>query len=402
MERICRKLVNTAEALYAHRMGATDIYCRETINKARTAQPMTFKNRIGRLALLMRKTKARCSDFLLGNTLEDTIALVNIKLSDQESNAANNRLRSLKAERANDFCGIAKDAKWPKDEDGEPALFPFLHGPVYGPAESVSPGDMKNGHDELAGGGEMQHAADFHQPYMVDPGAPQYPGSLQDCTLAPPVAHQRGFGLSGDLEPLHVNFGINFPTTDSRARGFSGFKGLHGQTPEAEMHPGNMHVFPDELHASVPVVPFHMGPAFNGPIEAPSAYSAHVVDMAMIKGVRIPIPPVAMSHVVYQNLGLGASLLNGNQGAMFENHHGYPLYGPFSQDRQAFVAATAGDEILEVDRSAGYYKFSRPIRRTAQEIGFLENDGGEGEGVVEPTNRRTRGGNAAAGSGAAS
>lgn len=109
LERVCRELVAVAEALHTHGLGATRIYCARTIQKAESAKAMSFKERIDKLALLIRKSKARCHDFLLGNTMDDTIALIDQKLKDQRTNAANNKNRSDKLSYTNKLFGKAKD-----------------------------------------------------------------------------------------------------------------------------------------------------------------------------------------------------------------------------------------------------------------------------------------------------
>lgn len=122
MEWVCRKLVSIAEGLHNHGLGATEIFCPRTIQKAQAAREMTFKQRIDKLAELMRKSKARCNNFLLNNTLEDTVALIDQKLGDQGSNGANNRTRSLKLLHSNKVLGMQKGEKWPKDANGMPII----------------------------------------------------------------------------------------------------------------------------------------------------------------------------------------------------------------------------------------------------------------------------------------
>lgn len=171
MERVCRKLVNIAEALHIHGLGATDIYCPETIRKAMAAQPMLFGNRISKLATLMRKTKARCNEFMLGNTLEDTIALIDLKVSDQKSNSANNYMRSLKAEETNKFLKIPKGAKWPKDKEGHPLAHSELLARRYDTPESTMLDEVKEEHDGLGQGEGWQHAEVVHQPLFAESGS---------------------------------------------------------------------------------------------------------------------------------------------------------------------------------------------------------------------------------------
>ncbi|KAJ8113326.1 hypothetical protein OPT61_g4523 [Boeremia exigua] len=122
LERVCRKLVSIAEGLHVHGLGATEIFCPRTIKRAQEAQAMSFQDRIDKVALLMRKSKARCNAFLLNNTLEDTIALIDLKVSDQVSNVANNRTRSLKLGHTNDLLGIYRGARRPKDENKMPIV----------------------------------------------------------------------------------------------------------------------------------------------------------------------------------------------------------------------------------------------------------------------------------------
>lgn len=96
MEQVCRKLVSVAEGLHRHGVGATEIFCPRTVKKVLEAKALTFQQRIECLAALMRKSKARCNDFMIGNTQEDTVALVADKLTAHRSNSKNNATRSVK------------------------------------------------------------------------------------------------------------------------------------------------------------------------------------------------------------------------------------------------------------------------------------------------------------------
>lgn len=122
MEWVCRKLVSIAEGLHHHGLGATEIFCPRTIQKAQAAKEMTFKERIDKLAELLRRSKARCNLFMLNNTLEDTLALIDQKIADQKSNGENNGNRSIKLFQANNVLGMKKGEKWPKDESGRPMI----------------------------------------------------------------------------------------------------------------------------------------------------------------------------------------------------------------------------------------------------------------------------------------
>ncbi|KAF9690643.1 hypothetical protein EKO04_011442 [Ascochyta lentis] len=123
MERVCRELVSIAETLHTEGLGPTRIYCPRTIQKAVNAKPMSFKDRISKLSLLMRKSKSRCNDFMLGNTMEDTVALIEQKLADQKSNAANNKNRSVKLLLSNQLMGLEKGAKWSRTDGTATASF---------------------------------------------------------------------------------------------------------------------------------------------------------------------------------------------------------------------------------------------------------------------------------------
>lgn len=174
MERVCRKLVNIAEGLHIHGLGSTDIYCPETIKKAMAAKPMLFGDRIGKLAILMRKTKARCNEFMLGNTLEDTVALIDLKVSDQKSNNANNWMRSVRVEEGNKYFKVSKGTKWPKDENGHPlrddaALAALGHDNP----ENIMAGNVKDEHDKFDDREDWQPAEDVQQVSPPEPGFEQ-------------------------------------------------------------------------------------------------------------------------------------------------------------------------------------------------------------------------------------
>ncbi|KAJ4985624.1 hypothetical protein SVAN01_08899 [Stagonosporopsis vannaccii] len=151
MEWICRKLVSIAEGLHNYGLGATEIFCPRTIQKAQAAKEMTFKERIDKLASLMRKSKARCNNFMLNNSLEDTIALIDLKTSDHVSNGNNNRTRSLKLRHSNNLLGMEKGMKWPRNENGMLVVPEVtVRAPVNAPSGSNDVGILKEDNAEDA------------------------------------------------------------------------------------------------------------------------------------------------------------------------------------------------------------------------------------------------------------
>lgn len=112
MERVCRDLVSIAETLHAEGLGPLKIYCPRTIRRVMEAKPLPFRDRINKLAELMRKRKSRCDSFMLGNTMEDAVALIEEKLRAEKSNGENNNSRSKKLEVTNQFWGLSKRARW--------------------------------------------------------------------------------------------------------------------------------------------------------------------------------------------------------------------------------------------------------------------------------------------------
>ncbi|KAJ4319219.1 hypothetical protein N0V94_004008 [Neodidymelliopsis sp. IMI 364377] len=87
------------------------IYDPSTIEKILASKPLSFEDRISRLAYLMRKSKARCDMFMLGNTLEDTVALIATKVTAQKSNATNNPSRSARLQESKKILGLDKRTK---------------------------------------------------------------------------------------------------------------------------------------------------------------------------------------------------------------------------------------------------------------------------------------------------
>jgi hypothetical protein len=111
MERVCRDLVSIAEILHAYGLGSTRIYDPSTIEKILASKPLSFEDHISRLAYLMRKSKARCDMFMLGNTLEDTVVLIATKVRAQKSNTTNNPSRSSRLRESKKVLGISKRSK---------------------------------------------------------------------------------------------------------------------------------------------------------------------------------------------------------------------------------------------------------------------------------------------------
>ncbi|KAH6639187.1 hypothetical protein C7974DRAFT_449147 [Boeremia exigua] len=233
MERVCRKIVSIAEGLHIHGLGATEIYCPRTIQKAQDAKAISFKERVDKLALLMRKSKARCNAFMMNNTMEDTIALIDLKLSDQRSNAANNNARSLKLNTSNNLLGMQKGAIWPKDENGVP-MIPTWDNQThqYGTPASMDTGVLG---EDRAGDDRPQHINDLQIPTLNDPtlqygtpasmGAgvsndrqangdpPQHADDLQaQSQLLPWLSEYEKYAPSGQWLPAQTNPGPSQPS----------------------------------------------------------------------------------------------------------------------------------------------------------------------------------------------
>ncbi|KAF3039686.1 hypothetical protein E8E12_001519 [Didymella heteroderae] len=114
-----------------------------------TQSSITTRNHIEKTAKLMSKSKARCNEFMLGNTLEDTIALIDLKLADQKSNGTNNRMRSVKVKHVNNMLGFRMDDEWPKDKDGKPVPYAELPGANLPEDSYGTPEGIKGEHDEF-------------------------------------------------------------------------------------------------------------------------------------------------------------------------------------------------------------------------------------------------------------
>lgn len=211
MERVCRKLVYIAEGLHAHGLGATEIYCPRTIQKARKANALSFQDRIDMVAELMRRSKARCDSFMLGNTMEVTVALIEEKLTAHKSNCENNKNRSLKLQYTNWLQGLKKGEAWPRDANGKP-IPPAV--PSYSTPESIAfDGTDDSQHNigenfgvaqTLAFDNQVEsfaqgfaHGDEYLQQYTYAPEPP-----LPTPYLAPPPLFDNGFGgapLTGQL-----------------------------------------------------------------------------------------------------------------------------------------------------------------------------------------------------------
>jgi hypothetical protein len=297
MERVCRKLVNIAEALHTHGLGATDIYCKRTIEKAQAAAPMKFRERIEKTAKLMRTSKARCNDFMIGNTLEDTIALIDLKLADQKSNAANNHMRSVKVKQTNNLLGIRKGQKWPKDQDGKPILYPELSTTVFATPEGTSPEDMKDEQDKLSEERGVNPEEHFQQSYIDDSDHVQYLGGFQDEAFTPPVHQPLGFHLQRSLSPFRYE-GFDIPPTAAHGFGDGGLGGLHGHSREFEMHYGHPQQSLAALQPPAAILAPQMEPPHSFFGNQASAYGARGGSNPGGYGSRIPVAPVAAPNAV--------------------------------------------------------------------------------------------------------
>ena len=326
MERVCRKLVNIAEALHEHGMGATDIYCRRTIDRACAAPAMKFGVRIDKLAKLMRGTKARCNEFMLGNTLEDTVALIDTKIADLKSNGANNHMRSVKVKEYNKRLGFKMREKWPKDENGDPLPYeglgkvPFeeLDEDPYGTPESMmSPEGMKDEDDELADAGEMHYKEHLKQAQVGDPDSAQDP---------------RGFDMDSLLAPT---FNSPLPAT----HGFSdqGIGSFHGHGPDVGMHPGFFQQPSTTFQQAAPMLETQMEPSHNGYGNQLSAYGSRGDNNIGGHGEQHPVAPVATPHAVNHYTYVDPNLTGFNMNAMLGGNHGQPMHMP-NQHQSPFAA----------------------------------------------------------------
>ncbi|KAF2996289.1 hypothetical protein E8E13_005270 [Curvularia kusanoi] len=96
MERVCRRLVAIAEGLHAYGLGTTEIYCPRKIEEIQHTPALSFRDRIEDLAALLRESKARCTDLMVGNTLETTVALAAKIRASHAQNRRNNKKRSAR------------------------------------------------------------------------------------------------------------------------------------------------------------------------------------------------------------------------------------------------------------------------------------------------------------------
>ena len=192
------------------------------------------------VAELMRRSKARCDSFMLGNTMEVTVALIEEKLTAHKSNCENNKNRSLKLQYTNWLQGLKKGEAWPRDANGKP-IPPAV--PLYGTPESMAfDGTDDSQHNigenfgvaqTLAFDNQVEsfaqgfaHGDEYLQQYIYAPEAP-----LPTPYLAPPPLFDNGFGGA----PLTGQLPVFAPSQHV--------------TPLFEMHPGNFRYLND-LEAS--------------------------------------------------------------------------------------------------------------------------------------------------------
>ncbi|KAJ4368671.1 hypothetical protein N0V86_009580 [Didymella sp. IMI 355093] len=387
MERVCRKLVNIAKALHTHGLGATDIYCKRTIEKARAAAPMKFRERIEKTAKLMRTSKARCNDFMISNTLEDTIALIDLKLADQKSNAANNHMRSVKVKETNNRLGIRMGQKWPKDADGKPIPYAELSTTVFATPESMSPEDMEDKQDELAEERAVHPEEHFQQSYIDESDHVQYPGGFQDEAFTPPVHQPLGFQLQS-LSPFRYE-GFDIPPPAASGFGDSGFGGLQGRGRKFEMHYGHSQQSLAALQPPAAILPPQMEPPRSFFGNQASAYGASGGSNPGSYGPQIPVAPVSAPNAVNHFPEFDPYLPDVYMEPVFGSHHSSSVHVP----DQYHPPMSYGQE------AAGIFRPRTPLRgyRTFGRVADAEThgrtpeaDGKEGDKNLELTAERSR------------
>lgn len=384
MERVCRKLVNIAEALHEHGLGATDIYCPEAIKKVMAAQPMEFADRIEKLGNLMRKTKARCNDFMLGNTLEDTIALIDLKVSDQKSNSANNYLRSLKVEETNRFFKVPKGTKWPKDENGKPLPHSELQARGFGtPADMVS-GDVNNEQDALDEGGDWQPAGSVQQLPFSDPAFAHYQGVSHDQKPALDWLTEMDMSQLGVASPFDMT-NVQSPHTFSP----TAFDGLQEHVLEVESAHGNFWQPPAEPQLFASTHPAHMESPFSS-FRGSSMSSAHDGFDNSSFGYGQQMSQQIDMLPFHQN---GGALAFAGFGENTEKTQTWPVHDERPEVHQAFVPGRAEHELRDVSRlrePMSHTFAPKPVTRAAKHKLARGIGAEQGEGIVQPANERAR------------
>lgn len=209
MERVCRELVSIAETLHTTGLGSLRIYCPRVVQKAVDAKAMSFKERIDKLALLMRKSKSRCDSFMLGNTMEDTIALIGEKLAAQRCNAANNKNRSLKLEYTNQVLGMEKGSRWFKT-DGRAAAIPAPDtlGPMYATPDSMALDDGVDDSNDGVYQAATGQADDLHDQSQVFGQPTGRVGRLEQDAL--PYWERSAASHLSPLQPSFGHFGSSW------------------------------------------------------------------------------------------------------------------------------------------------------------------------------------------------
>lgn len=380
MERVCRKLVNIAEALHDHGLGATDIYCPETIKKAMAAQPMKFADRIEKLATLMRKTKARCNDFMLGNTLEDTVALIDLKVSDQKSNSANNYLRSLRVEEANKFFQVSKGTKWPKGENGKPFPPSELHPRGYGTLVGTAFDGVKDEHNVPHEGGNWQHAEALQLPV--------YPQSnfvyQQEDSQEPKLT--RDWLRDVDMTELDVP-DVDTPAEFSATSLHGVFDGFQNRSSEVKNAHSNIRQPLAGYHLFAPTLSAHMGLASSS-FDNSSISSAHggfndpgLGDFRQMD-TQVGMPPLALHNTA-----------RAFAGCEYMPQHLQPpsVHDARPEPTQVFVSGRADHKLLEnsMRRHESQRFRLNPVTRAAKHES-REFDERQGEGIAQTVNNRQR------------
>jgi hypothetical protein len=380
MERVCRKLINIAEALHAHGLGATDIYCPETIRKAMTAQPMLFENRISKLGALMRKTKARCNEFMLGNTLEDTVALIDLKVSDQKSNNANNHMRSVKIEQTNKFLQVPKGSKWPKDKKGRPLKHSDLVALGYFTPDGMMVDGVKDEHDAVNDGSDSQPATAVHQlPHPAPASTHQHEGpqgqkpnldwlaewNISHTNLTSPF-------LMPNVEPLEA-FSPTYP------RG--AFEGYESGGSGGEHAYSNIWQPPVGSEPFTPMSPALIDPALNIFDGGPASSASGGFDNFSV-GNGQQMGPYAGMPSPYDSDMAFAGLWEIPQGLQTG-----PAYYTRPEAQQAFVSDGAEHELLKINR---HTSGTNPVKPVAEVEESREIGEGQDEGVIQPVNKRAR------------
>lgn len=386
MERVCRKLINIAEALHLHGLGATDIYCPETIRKAMAARPMLFESRIEKLSILMCKTKARCNEFMMGNTLDDTVALIDLKLSDQKSNNANNYLRSVKVEQTNQLFQMPKGTKWPKGEGSHIMKGSKIFARGYGTPQDMMTGDFETEHDDIKGGDGGSDAAGNQLPYSGPVITGQQQGSQDQM---PKLDWLMGMNVS---QSDFMSFGtpeVQSPQVPPSAPPQLRDEGLQRYAGDTDQAPGDLWQTPARTQPSAPMSSLDVKPPYSSFETSSMAISYSGFDDSSIEhdpktrtSISIPSLPDYSSTPTLEDYGRTAQDVQ-----VLSTYEARPAA------QQGPIASRTEHEIFEIhDQCIRWHRLSRkyPVKRAARDEDSREIGVDQSRAIGQPVYKRAR------------